>query len=215
MEREAARHLDALSIDPLIRGRARVADVAERSADHQIAVFVDRQLFRAAVGKPNIFHTCARLHGELVRKLAAVAAEEKIDARPEVAVNNLTVRRQVCMPPRGIVPDQVIDRAAPHGLARDRGPRIRVEEAETQHEALAFRGEREDRFVRREVETSRARLRQVVNASVELPGIRDKAKRQIRIRPTGLGGRSGGLSRICGCNRRVIGPQGASCEECE
>src|SRR6202022_530982 len=108
-----------------------------------------------------------------------------------------------------------IDRAALRGLARDRGPRIRAEEAETQHEAFAFRGEREHCLARRKVETSAARLRRVANASVELPGIWDKARRQIRIRGTGLGSRSGGLSRICGCHRRVIGPQGASCEECE
>src|SRR5437667_11652432 len=106
MEREAARHLDALSIDPLIRGRARVADVAERTADHQIDVFVDRQLFRAAVGEPNIFHPFARLHGGLVRYPAAVAAAEHVDARPDCLASYLTLRREVSRPPRGALSGQ-------------------------------------------------------------------------------------------------------------
>jgi len=95
------------------------------------------------------------------------------------------------MPARRIVPDKVVDPCAGFFLAGDHSLGIVIEESETQNESRGLAGEREDRLTAGEEECLSRRLGHLADSAIHLPGVGDKAERQL-----GIGGVRPGLGVV-------------------
>ena len=118
---------------------------------------------------------------ELVLQLPVRAAEVQVDPRPEAAVDDLPVGRQVRLPASQIVADHVVDPPC----ARDACQRLRrpvgAEEAEPKRDSSLGVREREHDPRARDEEARATRLAREVDATVELARVRGEGERQLRV----------------------------------
>src|SRR5439155_2107915 len=121
---------DPPALDQLVAERAGVAQEAERGLDPERPAPLEREPLLAAVGKADAGGIGALREAELVLQLPAPAADAQLDARPEAAVGDLLVGRQVPLPAGGISAEKVVDPPRAPAGACDRRSRARAEECE-------------------------------------------------------------------------------------
>jgi hypothetical protein len=187
-EREPAVDRDAAAVQDLEAPRLLVAQRAQRRLDQKLPARSECQPVCASVRKRNPGWIRARRDQELVLQLAVRAAEDHVDAGPEVAVDDLAKGGDPRPPRRRIAADEVVDPARALALPGDLGRRVRAHEAESERQPLVAALEREHGFLPREEEARAARAGRVPDGGALLPRVLDE--------------REAGLRRGHGCRAR-------------
>ena len=176
LEHVTALERHARAVDILIADGLCVVQLADRGLDREAPVGLGREVVRARVCEPDVTRIRARRDVELVLEGAVLAAEDHVDLRPQVVVDELVeggnIRRRVA-----VRTDQIVDRARRPitGLERRIGVRAEEPQVERQSGTRVLR-EREHRLVVGEEERIARSLRDVAYVVVGLADVRGEAK---------------------------------------
>jgi hypothetical protein len=157
--------------------------------EHEIAVGGQRRLPRAAVGEGDVGGIGSRSERELVFQRAVVTVERHVDARPQVAVDDLFEGGDRGVPLGRVVADQVVDPARSSPARRDRGvPRgsDEVEPHDVPARLIVLESDRHS--VLREEERVAGPGRAVGDRVVELAAVRNERERELGISIRRCGG---------------------------
>ena len=181
VEPEAAGKRDSAPADPLVAAGSLVGQSAESGLDPKISRLGKREPFSSRVSQADVGDACPGADGELVDETPGLAAKDHVDARPEVAVDDLAIGRQTGLPPRAIGVLDVVDGPLTAVARHHTSVRIGAEEAQVQHLLALSLGEGQHHFVFGEVEAEAGPLRVVRNAAIGLPPVRHEGQRKLSV----------------------------------
>src|SRR5919198_282813 len=123
------------------RSTSRLAKHAERCPDQKVPTLADRDAVRPSVGEPDLARIGAGLDAKFVFERSSPAAEDEVDARPDVAVRELAVGPKVAVV---LGADQVVDLAGRPVARREPRAWTRADRGEIERNSPLLLGEGED-----------------------------------------------------------------------
>jgi len=101
-ERVTALHRHAHAVDFLVGDGRGIAQHADRGLDEQRARTIQRQTFGSGLPKLNVLEPRAGTNAEFVLQDAGLVAQPQVNSRPQVAIDDVLVAAEPCVPSGGI-----------------------------------------------------------------------------------------------------------------
>jgi len=159
--------------------------------DAHRAGWIDRQAVRALVGELDPRRIGARVNAEFVLERAGDIVQAQVDARPQLAIDDLAVSGQPGPPSGGIAAVQVVHCAGGAFGALGRHGRVATDESQRERKLFICRRVREQQHdaLRGHEESAAVALRVKTDAAVGLAAVLDEGERQVRERAQRVGAR--------------------------